>query len=222
VAWVIWLLIAVAAAVGEVFTLGLYLAPFAVAAVVVAVASPLLAQSAQVVIFLAIALVLLVVARPAVLRFLPQTVTEGPRIGPSASIGIVVSDVSRTNGQIRIGTGEFWSARLDAVSGLLLPGREVEIVAMKGLTAIVRPTEPEPKLTGPAQEGTDYGLSRREIEVLQAMVLGQSNAEIAAALVISPRTVDHHVSHILTKMNAGNRTEAVRLALEGGIVRGSS
>jgi two-component system response regulator NreC len=46
------------------------------------------------------------------------------------------------------------------------------------------------------------------------MAEGLSNGDIAERLVVSPRTVDHHVSHILDKMNAANRTEAVRLALD--------
>ena len=62
-------------------------------------------------------------------------------------------------------------------------------------------------------------LSPREHEVLQLMARGLQNKEIAAELVISERTVKFHVSSILGKLGAGNRTEAVTMALQQGIDR---
>ena len=61
-------------------------------------------------------------------------------------------------------------------------------------------------------------LSPREREVLQLMARGLQNKEIAAELVISERTVKFHVSSILGKLGAGNRTEAVTMALHQGII----
>lgn len=61
-------------------------------------------------------------------------------------------------------------------------------------------------------------LTSRELEVLQQMALGLQNKEIAARLVISERTVKFHVSAILGKLGAGNRTEAVTLAVQQGLV----
>ncbi len=52
------------------------------------------------------------------------------------------------------------------------------------------------------------GLTQREVEVLRLMASGKSNQEIADELVISIRTVAHHVTSILNKTNAANRTEA--------------
>lgn len=52
-------------------------------------------------------------------------------------------------------------------------------------------------------------LSRREIEVLQLMAMGQTNGEIATHLTISEGTVKSHVKHILRKTRAANRAEAV-------------
>ena len=65
-------------------------------------------------------------------------------------------------------------------------------------------------------------LTGREMEVLQWLAQGKSNKEIAAALVISERTVKFHVSSILGKLGASNRTEAVTIAAQRGLVRLSS
>jgi len=62
-------------------------------------------------------------------------------------------------------------------------------------------------------------LSRREHEVLALMARGWLNKEIAVRLVISERTVKFHVSSILSKLDAGNRTEAVTKAIQAGIYR---
>ena len=58
------------------------------------------------------------------------------------------------------------------------------------------------------------GLSAREHEVLRLLVAGRSNAEIAAALFISPRTATTHVSHLYTKLGVGSRAEAIALACD--------
>ncbi len=54
-----------------------------------------------------------------------------------------------------------------------------------------------------------YGLTVREQEVMGGLSRGLTNAAIAAELVISPRTVDRHVSNVLRKLNASTRAEAV-------------
>ena len=51
-------------------------------------------------------------------------------------------------------------------------------------------------------------LTGREVEVLRLVAAGRSNREIAAALVISPKTASVHVSNILAKLGAATRTEA--------------
>jgi DNA-binding CsgD family transcriptional regulator len=56
-------------------------------------------------------------------------------------------------------------------------------------------------------------LTSRELEVLQRMAEGASNAAIGESLVISQATVKSHVRHVLRKLGAGNRTEAVSLYL---------
>ncbi len=64
----------------------------------------------------------------------------------------------------------------------------------------------------------DYGLSNREMEVLQLLSEGQTNKEIAKALWISEQTVNTHVAHIFDKLGTSDRTETVARALRNGLV----
>lgn len=61
-------------------------------------------------------------------------------------------------------------------------------------------------------------LSARELDVLRLVAQGKQNKEIAADLFITERTVKFHISSILSKLAAGNRTEAVTIALQHGII----
>jgi DNA-binding CsgD family transcriptional regulator/tetratricopeptide (TPR) repeat protein len=66
------------------------------------------------------------------------------------------------------------------------------------------------------------GLTNRQLEVLPLLAEGRSNAEIAGRLSTSPRTVEHHVSAVLAKLNAHSRAEAVRRAYELGLLAPTS
>ncbi|GBF81829.1 helix-turn-helix domain-containing protein [Aphanothece sacrum] len=68
------------------------------------------------------------------------------------------------------------------------------------------------KSIGPAS------LSGRELEILELVSTGLTNLEIAEKLEISKRTVDNHISNILTKTKTENRVELVRWALQWGKV----
>lgn len=61
-------------------------------------------------------------------------------------------------------------------------------------------------------------LSDREIEVLQLVANGNANKEIAAQLVLTEETVKRHISHILGKLGANDRTHAVTIGLQRGII----
>jgi DNA-binding NarL/FixJ family response regulator len=61
-------------------------------------------------------------------------------------------------------------------------------------------------------------LTEREKEVLSLVAQGQSNAEIAGALVLSPATVKTHVSRVMSKLHARDRAQLVVMAYEAGLV----
>jgi DNA-binding NarL/FixJ family response regulator len=64
----------------------------------------------------------------------------------------------------------------------------------------------------------DFGLSSREMEVLQCLSQGMTTAQISSDLFISDNTVKTHVRHILEKLEASNRAEAVSKAMQLGLI----
>jgi HD-GYP domain-containing protein (c-di-GMP phosphodiesterase class II) len=62
-------------------------------------------------------------------------------------------------------------------------------------------------------------LSDREVEVLRLLARGLSNRAIAVSLYISPRTAEHHVQHIYTKIGASTRAAAAMFAMENDLIR---
>lgn len=71
-----------------------------------------------------------------------------------------------------------------------------------------------PRGPRPTTTANPAGLSNRETEVLRLLAAGLSNAQIAARLVVSARTIDHHVSAILRKLGVHTRAEATVLAAQ--------
>lgn len=75
-----------------------------------------------------------------------------------------------------------------------------------------------PRGPRPSTRENPAGLTNRQIEVLALIADGLSNAEIADRLFISSKTVDHHVSAILAKLDARTRAEAVSVAFQSGLI----
>lgn len=74
------------------------------------------------------------------------------------------------------------------------------------------------RLLGSAEALPKAALTGREEEVLRLMATGLSNPEIAESLTVSLETVKTHVGNVLTKLGAQNRTHAVVIAYESGLV----
>ncbi len=76
-----------------------------------------------------------------------------------------------------------------------------------------------PRGPRPQTRENPLGLTARQLEVLELLVTGMRNAEIADRLVVAPKTVDHHVSAILTKLDVSSRGEAAAKAMQLGLSR---
>lgn len=95
--------------------------------------------------------------------------------------------------------------------GAVAAGRQVRAVLRElGVTRI-----PRGRLR--ATRAHPAGLTERQVDVLALLATGLTNAEIAERLVVSSRTVDHHVSAILTRLEVGSRRDAARRAAELGL-----
>jgi len=136
--WVVWLIAAVVLAVGEIATLGFFLAPFAGGALVAAVISGAGGGTAvSLVAFLAVSAVLLAALRPLARshkRMPPQI-----RTGTAALVGrtgTVLERVDNGAGCVKI-EGEVWTARPYDEDEVIEAGTRVQVVEIKGATALV-------------------------------------------------------------------------------------
>jgi membrane protein implicated in regulation of membrane protease activity len=138
-AWVIWAVVAVALAVGELLTPGLFfLGPVAFAAVAAAIAAAVGAGAAiQLIVFIAGAVASLAVLRPIARAHLqmPALVRTG-FAALEGGRGVVLQRVDATGGRVRIG-GEEWSARSYLDDQVIEPGTRVEVIKIEGATALV-------------------------------------------------------------------------------------
>ncbi len=74
-----------------------------------------------------------------------------------------------------------------------------------------------PKPTSPTEAFPE--LTSREVELLDLIAQGHTNAKIAARLYVSPKTVGNHISHIFTKLQVADRAHAIIRAREAGLGR---
>jgi membrane protein implicated in regulation of membrane protease activity len=136
--WAVWIVVAVALAVGEMLTSGFVLGAIAVAAVLPAVVAAFgLGVAVQLVVFTAGTFASLLLLRPLARRHLelPRAI----RTGTAALVGaraVVVERVDDDGGRVRIG-GEIWSARTFFEGQVLEPGARVEVAKIEGATALV-------------------------------------------------------------------------------------
>ncbi len=113
--------------------------------------------------------------------------------------------------------------RAGATGFVLKEAAEAELIQAVRLAADGR-TYLNPELgarlaaAGPAGAGPPDDLSAREVEVLRLIALGHTNAEIAAQLFLSVRTVESHRAHIQQKTQRTTRAELVAYARENGLL----
>jgi predicted ATPase/class 3 adenylate cyclase/DNA-binding CsgD family transcriptional regulator len=100
---------------------------------------------------------------------------------------------------------EGWATPLDA------PMQTVQTAACDGPGAAEAPREPPAQQQKPVYPA---GLTAREVEVLALVAQGMTDTQVAKALVVSPRTVNAHLSSIYSKLGVTSRTAAARFAFE--------
>jgi membrane protein implicated in regulation of membrane protease activity len=137
-----WLALAVLAAIGELLSYDLFLASVAVAAILTAVVALAVPLAIQVAIFGALSLVGIAFIRPVLKRALgleglAQDVGGFSHSHLAGRRGIITQAVSANSGQIRIGDGEFWTARPFDPAESFAPGDAVEVLLVEGVTALV-------------------------------------------------------------------------------------
>ena len=84
-------------------------------------------------------------------------------------------------------------------------------LAIEATQALIQAAAPSPVV--------DYDLTQRQLDVLEHIVEGRSNIDIAERMILSPSTVRHHVSEILSKLGASNRAEAAVIAMKHGLTK---
>jgi membrane protein implicated in regulation of membrane protease activity len=140
--WMIWVLLAVIFAAGEVASLSFFLAPFAVGALLAAVADLAgLSAVATVVIFLLSSGLLLGFVRPIARRHMYTA--PSIRTGTAALVGksgVVTERVDDRKGTIKL-EGEMWTAKAYNEGEVIEVGRKVDVIEIRGATALVSDTE---------------------------------------------------------------------------------
>jgi two-component system nitrate/nitrite response regulator NarL len=110
----------------------------------------------------------------------------------------------------------------DRVAGLLVGANDYIVVPFDPDEFVARVRRLLPRAAadrgGSGGQRAEASLTPREREVLALLANGKTPKQIAAALVISPKTVATHIQHVLAKLGVHSRVEAVALAFQLGLV----
>ena len=136
--WVLWTIAAAALAAGEIFTLGFFLGPIAIAAAIAAIVAAIgLPVEVQVAVFAVASAASLAFLRPIAKRHMrtPARLKSGTAalVGSRAT---VIERVDADRGQVKIG-GEIWTARSYDEDDVFEPGSRVDVMKIDGATALV-------------------------------------------------------------------------------------
>jgi membrane protein implicated in regulation of membrane protease activity len=137
--WVLWVVLAAAFGVGEILSGGFFLAPFALGAVFAAAGDVIAGTAVSVVVFVLVSILTLAVVRPIVRSH--TKLPPATRTGAAALVGkqaTVLERIANTEGVglVRI-DGEVWTARSLFDDQVIEPGTRVDVVDIKGATALV-------------------------------------------------------------------------------------
>lgn len=98
--------------------------------------------------------------------------------------------------------------------------KRIELLVQKFVRGELGPTTEQTSVLTHVNQSNlrSTSLSKREIEILKMIAKGASTRSVGQDLYISPSTVNNHVQHILRKLNASNRLDAVRRAERSGLI----
>ena len=122
---------------------------------------------------------------------------------------------------------DLFGAIAAGADGYLLKNAEPEelrraIINVAEGKAVLAPEVTHPvlkALASAAGASSEKGVSKREVEVLECLAQGLTTTQIAGRLFVSENTVKTHIRHILEKLDAANRAEAVSKASQMGLIR---
>lgn len=146
IAIIVWLVIAAAALVGEVLTTSFFLIFFTVGAIaaLISAAIPGIPMTVEIIVFLIVSALTMATLRPPLVRRLAHRNSQFYQlrdsvIGKRAVVTQAIEPDS--TGTVRIGGGEYWTAEAVYSKATIPEGAQVEIVATRGVTALVDPVE---------------------------------------------------------------------------------
>jgi membrane protein implicated in regulation of membrane protease activity/DNA-binding XRE family transcriptional regulator len=167
--WWAWVLVGVLALAGESASMALFLLNVGIAAFVAAVLAVLgVAALGQAGVFVLVSVILIGLVRPRLLQALVGRGQPRPLTTQEALIGrvaTVTEPVTDVGGMVRLGRGEFWTARTTSAAQQIKAGSRVRIARVEGLTAYVEPVAAAPGLLAPGGLGPVEGGAGREQDV---------------------------------------------------------
>lgn len=139
---------------------------------------------------------------------------------PNESCKIIMLTISRSE-------EDLFGAIAAGADGYLLKNAEPDelrraILQVAAGRSVLAPEVTQPILKAVSAGGVlavDKGISKREIDVLECLSRGQTTSQVAANLFVSENTVKTHIRHILEKLDASNRAEAVSKATQLGLIK---
>lgn len=164
------------------------------------------------------------IAQPPRLRPVSQTAVTAKAEGSPPRVLVLASSAQERQAYaaLRAGAGGFLltDAAPDELTAAVRVVASGDAVITPALTrALIHAVREQPPARTVEREAGLATLTERERDVLTAVASGWSNTEIAGRLSIAPTTVKSHVSHILAKIGARARVQAVAFAYESGLVR---